>query len=109
MATIKRPRNGRDDSHRKALRDRLLKSCTRPAQQSSYEELGLRLARLRPLSLSETPEQTIRAMRDGRRLSLIARDDREYRRTGNYIVQTPALIGLAAGRGYRGGPKPVAS
>jgi hypothetical protein len=36
------------------------------AERPTQEELIRRLSNLRPLKLAETPEQTIRAMRDGR-------------------------------------------
>jgi plasmid stability protein len=76
MSVMIQLRNVPDDLHRKlkaraaenrkSLSDYILDDVKRLAEQPTHEELRLRLAKLRPLRLSETPEQTIRAMRDGR-------------------------------------------
>ena len=49
-----------------SLSDYIINSIKRPVTRSSNEELMRKLSGLRPLELAETPEQTIRAMRDGR-------------------------------------------
>jgi plasmid stability protein len=69
-------RNVPDDLHRKlkaraaeeglSLSDYILRDAKRLAEQPTREELMRRLSKLRPLRLTQTPEQTIRAARDGR-------------------------------------------
>jgi len=69
-------RNVPDDLHRKLkaraaeeglpLSDYIINDVKRLAERPSREELQRRLSKLRPLKLTETPEHTIRAMRDGR-------------------------------------------
>ena len=49
-----------------SLSDYILRDAKRLAEQPTHEELARRLLKLRPLKLTETPEQTIRAIRDGR-------------------------------------------
>jgi plasmid stability protein len=76
MSVMIQLRNVPDDLHRKlkaraaeaglSLSDYILKDVIRQAERPTSEELRRKLARLRPLKLTETPEQTIRAMRDGR-------------------------------------------
>lgn len=76
MSVMIQLRNVPDDLHRKlkaraaeeglSLSDYIINDVKRLAQQPSHDELKRRLAKLRPLKLTETPEQTIRAMRDGR-------------------------------------------
>ena len=69
-------RNVPDDLHRKlksraaeqglSLSDYILRDVRRLAEQPTMEEFRRKVAKLRPLKLKETPEQTIRAIRDGR-------------------------------------------
>jgi plasmid stability protein len=69
-------RNVPDDLHRKlkaraaeeglSLSDYIVNDVKRLAERPTREELMRRLSKLRPLKLAETPERTIRAMRDGR-------------------------------------------
>jgi plasmid stability protein len=76
MSAMIQIRNVPDDLHRKlkaraaeaglSLSDYILNDVRRLAEQPTPGELRLRLSKLRPLRLTETPEQTIRAMRDGR-------------------------------------------
>lgn len=76
MSVMIQLRNVPDDLHRKlkaraaeaglSLSDYILNDVRRLAEQPTSGELRLRLSKLRPLRLTETPEQTIRAMRDGR-------------------------------------------
>jgi hypothetical protein len=49
-----------------SLRDYIMNGGEPLAEWPSHGELVRRLSKLRPLKLAETPEQTIRAMRDGR-------------------------------------------
>jgi plasmid stability protein len=49
-----------------SMSDYILRDVRRLAEQPTHEELRRRLSGLRPLNLPETPEQTIRAMRDRR-------------------------------------------
>jgi len=51
-----------DDPYRKLKANGVKPLAERP----THEELVRRLSKLRPLKLTETPEHTIRAMRDGR-------------------------------------------
>jgi hypothetical protein len=46
--------------------DYILRDVERLAVRPTREELLRRLSKLRPLQLPDTPERTIRAMRDGR-------------------------------------------
>jgi plasmid stability protein len=69
-------RNVPDDLHRKlkaraaeegvSLSEYVLRDVRRLAERPTSAELRLKLSKLRPLRLAETPERTIRAMRDGR-------------------------------------------
>ena len=69
-------RNVPDDLHRKlkaraaeeglSLSDYIINDVKRQAERPTHEELMRRLSKLRRLRLTETTEQTIRAMRDGR-------------------------------------------
>lgn len=76
MSVMIQIRNVPDDLHKK-LKDRaaeagmslsafMLKESEKVVERSSWAEFQRRLANLRTLALDETPEQTIRAMRDGR-------------------------------------------
>ena len=76
MSVMIQLRNVPDDLHRKlkaraaeeglSLSDYIINDVKRLAERPTHEELTRRLSKLRPLKLTETPEQTIRAMRDGR-------------------------------------------
>jgi plasmid stability protein len=76
MSVMIQLRNVPDGLHRKlkaraaeeglSLSDYILNDVKRLAERPTHEELARRLSKLRPLRLAETPEQTIRAMRDGR-------------------------------------------
>jgi hypothetical protein len=49
-----------------SVRDYIMNGGQSLAEWPDRDELIHRLSKLRPLKLAETPEQTIRAMRDGR-------------------------------------------
>jgi hypothetical protein len=49
-----------------SLRDYLMTGGPPLVEFPNHEERTRRLSKLRPLKLTETPEQTVRAMRDGR-------------------------------------------
>jgi len=76
MSVMIQLRNVPDDLHRKlkalaaeagmSLSDYIINDLKRLAERPAHEELVHRLSKLRPLRLVETPEQTIRATRDGR-------------------------------------------
>ena len=76
MSVMIQLRNVPDDLHRKlkaraaeqglSLSDYIIRDIRRLAEQPTHDELKSRLSKLRPLRLTETPEQTIRAMRDAR-------------------------------------------
>jgi plasmid stability protein len=76
MSVMIQLRNVPDDLHRKlkaraaeaglSLSDYIVNDVKRLAERPTHEELMRRLSKLRPLRLTETAEQTIRAMRDGR-------------------------------------------
>jgi plasmid stability protein len=69
-------RNVPDDIHRTlkaraaaagmSMSDYILRDITKSLERPSYEEFLRNLSKLKPVKLSETPEQIIRAMRDGR-------------------------------------------
>lgn len=76
MSTMIQLRNVPDDLHRKlkaraaqsgvSLSEYILRDVRRLAEQPTDEEIRIRLSKLKPIRLSETPEQTVRALRDGR-------------------------------------------
>jgi plasmid stability protein len=76
MSVMIQLRNVPDDLHRKlkaraaeeglSLSDYIINDVKRQAERPTHEELMRRLSKLRRLRLTETTEQTIRAMRDGR-------------------------------------------
>lgn len=76
MSVMIQLRNVPDDLHRKlkaraaeeglSLSDYIINDVKRLAERPTREDLVRRLSKLRPLRLIETPEQTIRSMRDGR-------------------------------------------
>jgi plasmid stability protein len=76
MSKMIQIRNVPDTVHRKvkskaaeeglSMSDYLLREIQRLADRPSPADLKRMLAKMRPLELTETPEQMIRAMRDGR-------------------------------------------
>jgi plasmid stability protein len=76
MSRMIQLRNVPDELHKKlkvraaeagiSLSAYILKDAERLAELPSYTEVRQMLSKLRPLKLTETTEQTIRAMRDGR-------------------------------------------
>ena len=49
-----------------SLSDYLLQEVRRSAQRPTAEQMRERLAKLTPVELDESPEQAVRAIRDGR-------------------------------------------
>jgi plasmid stability protein len=76
MSTMIQIRNVPDEIHRKlkaraaaagvSMSDYILKDITKLAERPTEEEWRKKLAELRPMKLTETPAQAIRAMRDSR-------------------------------------------
>jgi plasmid stability protein len=76
MPTMIQIRNVPDEIHRKlkaraaaagvSMSDYILKDITKLAERPTEEEWRKKLAELRPMKLTETPAQAIRAMRDSR-------------------------------------------
>ena len=76
MSTMIQIRNVPDETHKKlkaraaaagvSMSDYILKDITKLAERPTEEEWRKKLAELRPMKLTETPAQAIRAMRDSR-------------------------------------------
>ena len=76
MSTMIQIRNVPDEIHKKlktraaaagvSMSDYILKDITNLAERPTEEEWRKKLAELRPMKLTETPAEAIRAMRDSR-------------------------------------------